>query len=565
MKYLPGHLLLLMSWLQPIHVLPWTGWHSELLALAALAWYVGLQWLEERRRGEVELAIPRIVCMPVLLGLYALFQFAWGQIAYFGDALMISLYMAACVMALAIGYQWAGQPARAGLEKTENTALSQLAMTVLVGAVLSVCIMLVQTLDVWGAADWIVRTGGYRRPGGNVGQPNHMATLLLMGMASLACLSVTRRVGVLAIITLQALMLLGLVMTESRTGLLSAAILSVWWYGGHGLFGKARTQRVIVGLWACLALLVWAWPFAITSLYFDSTEAAGRMNAGAGLRRVVWAQLLEAVMLHPWVGWGLREVPQAHNAVLHLYLEGAPFSYAHNFVLDLALGLGIPLTVLVLGACTRWLWRRLAGEITLEKWYGLAMLIPLVVHSLLEFPYSYAYFLVPVLLAVGAMEAKALGGAAPRVRTAYAGAGAGMLFLVMTWTAVEYVAIEEDFRVARFEALRVGQTPTEYTIPETRLLTQLDAMLKATRAKPQPGMAESEIERLRQAAMRFPWTAIQNRYALSLALNGNPEEAIRQLLVMRAMHGEKHYEGIKASWGLLAKEKYPELKQLALP
>ena len=51
----------------------------------------------------------------------------------------------------------------------------------------------------------------------------------------------------------------------------------------------------------------------------------------------------------------------------------------------------------------------------------------------------------------------------------------------------------------------------------------------------------------------------------SLALNGKPDEAIRQLLVMRALHGETAYAQVKAGWTLLAHEKYPQLQALKLP
>ena len=51
----------------------------------------------------------------------------------------------------------------------------------------------------------------------------------------------------------------------------------------------------------------------------------------------------------------------------------------------------------------------------------------------------------------------------------------------------------------------------------------------------------------------------------SLALNGNPDEAIRQLLVIRALHGEAAYAQVKAGWNLLAHEKYPQLQTLKLP
>jgi hypothetical protein len=135
----------------------------------------------------------------------------------------------------------------------------------------------------------------------------------------------------------------------------------------------------------------------------------------------------------------------------------------------------------------------------------------------------------------------------------------------MAWSVVEYVAIEEDFRIVRFEALRIGATPASYQRPHVILLTQLDALLHGGRIVPKPGMSADEVELARKVALRFPWPATQNRYAQSLALNGNPDEAIRQLLVLRALHGEAAYAQVKAGWTLLAHEKYPQLQTLKLP
>jgi hypothetical protein len=58
--------------------------------------------------------------------------------------------------------------------------------------------------------------------------------------------------------------------------------------------------------------------------------------------------------------------------------------------------------------------------------------------------------------------------------------------------------------------------------------------------------------------------ATQNRYALSLVLNGDENEGLRQLRVLRAMHGESIYAQIKANWAALA-DKYPQLCAVAMP
>ncbi len=563
--YRAGFVLLLGSWLQPLHIQPWVSWHSEVLAFAGLAWIMGVQMLEMKRAGESHLVLPKAALIPMVLGLYALIQFSLGQIEFFGDALVIAIYMLACGAAITAGYRWGSKPVLLQQVRTTETLLEQIAWAVLLGAFLSVGIMLIQALGIWTSIEWIVRTEGYRRPGGNVAQTNHMATLILMGTASLAWLYETRRLGAVAAGMLQLMLVLGLAMTESRTGLLSALVLTFWWFSRRGVFERVRGVRPVVYAWVGLLLLVWAWPIFLESGYYLNSEGAGRIHVGVGVRRVVWVQLLEAALQRPWAGWGLREVSEAHNTVLHLYHESAPFTYAHSLPIDLVVGLGFPLALLLLGVCGYWLWSRMKKADTPAGWYYLALALPLAVHSLLEFPHAYAYFLIPVLLAIGMAEGSAVQRGTMRIRLAQAAIGAGALFLLMAWSVVEYVAIEEDFRVARFEALLIGKTPDDYKVPDTILLTQLDAMLKATRYKPAPGMAAKEVELLRQAAMRFPWPAIQNRYALSLALNGHPQEAVRQMQVMRAMHGEQPYQGIRASWELLAKEKYPQLKNMTLP
>jgi hypothetical protein len=97
------------------------------------------------------------------------------------------------------------------------------------------------------------------------------------------------------------------------------------------------------------------------------------------------------------------------------------------------------------------------------------------------------------------------------------------------------------------------------------LLSQLNALLTGGRLNPRPAMPEQEIELAKVVALRYPWPATQNRYALALALNGNPVEATRQLRVMRALHGAKAYAKLKAEWVTLANEKYPQLNAIELP
>jgi len=389
-----------------------------------------------------------------------------------------------------------------------------------------------------------------------------------MGLVSLNYLYEFRRLGKTLAVLLLTLLMSGLALTESRTGILSFFLLSVWWLVKRRTVAFTVPPLVILSSGLGLIFLLWAWPQVFAFVHsggFSDGANAEPVSTSAGARFIVWPQLVEAILQRPWFGWGLGQVTAAHNAVLHSYSHSEPFSYAHNILLDLAVGAGLPLALLLTAAMAYWLWKRVQKVQNLATWSCLAFALPLGVHSMLEYPFAYGYLLAPAVFALGLLE----GALASRhvLHLAWRAAATTMVVAtaLMVWSVFEYLAIEDDFRVARFEAMRVGETPADYVRPRIFLLTQLSALVEDARITPVPGMSADQIELTRKAALRFPWTATQNRYALTLALNGNPQEAVRQLKVIRAMHGEKHYERLKDSWHELAETRYSQLAELPMP
>ncbi|WP_296481565.1 Wzy polymerase domain-containing protein [Rhodoferax sp.] len=488
------------------------------------------------------------------MGLLIWLQATSGLLTFFGDAFVLTVYVIICIACVALGYAVGN----------EQKAYTVFACTLLFGACLSAIVAFAQVFELWVDSAWISRMPQLRRPGGNLGQPNQLATLLLMGLASLMFLYESKKLGALASALLAFTLLTGVAATESRTGVLSLLFLMLWWFAKRKSLDFRLSPWVVACGGVAFLGLFWFWPRLMDAVQ-QTSELGAQVNVSVGTRWLVWPQLIEAVLQRPWWGWGLGQVSTAHNAVVSAYAVSEPFTYAHNIVLDLALGLGLPLAALLVLVTGVWLWRRVRSARQLVSWYCLALIVPVAVHSMLEFPFAYAYFLVPVMFAVGALEGAV--GAKPAFRLGVKPALALLLVTtgVMAWSVVEYMAIEEDFRIVRFEALRIGTTPASYQRPHVVLLTQLDALLHGGRIVPKPGMSADEVDLARKVALRFPWPATQNRYAQSLALNGNPDEAIRQLLVMRALHGEAAYAQVKAGWTVLAHEKYPQLQTLRLP
>ena len=538
----------------PSHFPPWVSWHSEVLAFFALLLLAWQGALSSAKNGTLTTLVVPHIAIPLMVatGLIWL-QAAIGTLTFFGDALVLTIYIALCFASLMLG--------RAASCKSE--AYIALAFTLSTGAFFSAIVAFVQVFDIWENASWINRMQQLRRPGGNIGQPNQLATLLLMGVASLLFLYEKKKVSVSLFALLSLILLAGLAATESRTGILSFSALMGWWFFKRKSLGFALSPWVVLVAATGFLGMFFTWPQLINAV--QASGAPGTVNISAGSRWMVWSQLMDAVWMRPWTGWGLGRISDAQNAVAHVYEHSETFTYAHNILLDLVLGAGIPLTLLIGVVTVVWLLRRISATQQLTSWYCLAVVLPVAVHSMLEFPFAYAYFLVPVMLALGALDG--LAGTRPAFHLSIKPVFAMLMMAtaLMAWSVVEYLAIEEDFRIVRFEALRVGQTPANYERPKVILLTQLDALLHGGRIVPKPGMSTDELTLAKNVALRFPWPATQNRYALSLALNGNSEEAMRQMRVMRALHGADSYRQIKQTWTQLGTEKYPELLLLKLP
>jgi O-antigen ligase len=555
--------LFILSWLVPLHFPPWVSWHSEAVAFFAvllLAWG-GLARVF-RSVGPRTVALP-VVALPFIgLALVAALQRTAGLMTFWGDVWAIWFYMALCVTCLALGYAAALPLAQRRATADSSAPFTLFAAALLLGASASTVIAFTQVFSLLENSEWIVRMADLRRPGGNLAQPNHLGTLLVMGVASLVFLYESRKLGSIASGFVLIFLGIGLAATESRTGMLALFVLALWWLAKRRHFGSTTPAWVAGVVCGGFAFSFWAWPTLLSSI--PSSYKAG-VDTTSNMRLYLWQQLLEAVALRPWWGWGIHEVAKAHNAVAHGYAVSSPLTYSHNILLDLALWVGLPLAGVLVLVTGVWLWRRARAAKQLLPWYGLAVALPLAVHSMLEFPFAYAYFLAPVMFALGAVEASL--GVKPLFRMGIKPVSALLLVstVALAWSVVEYFEIEEDFRVARFESLRIGSPPPGHQRPEVILYTQLGVLLDDARITPTPNMSPEAMQLVRNAALHYPWSATHYRYAVALAMNGNPVEAARQIQVMRVLWGEKLYEGVKKQINELAASKYPELRQLNLP
>ena len=310
---------------------------------------------------------------------------------------------------------WASAALALGLVavgRVSAAVLWRAAVWVWVGAaVLSAGMGLLQYLDL--AADlapWVNPTD----PGvvyANLRQRNQFATLCAIGLAALAWGTAAhsdagRGKGIVAIAGLLAAAWIGMVwgLTGSRTGLLELVLLwllaLVWRFAAPAPGGR---------IWPTLAVATLAYLLAASGLLPGLGDGGAAPlahvwegNEVCASRFTLWANVWQAVLQKPWLGWGWGELGYAQFMTL---TTGTRFcdllDNAHNLPLHLAVTLGLPLAALLVALVLALVWRgqpwRAAQPGARLAW---AVLGVVGLHSLLEYPLWYGPFQIAVLLAV---------------------------------------------------------------------------------------------------------------------------------------------------------------------
>lgn len=283
--------------------------------------------------------------------------------------------------------------------------------------VLSVALALIQVFAPhWADGDWIARSSTPGRAGGNLRQPNHLSSLLLWAMVALVWLHETlaerqaapqlKQVRVITAV-LMALLIFGDVLTVSRTGTVCIVLLALW-----GVIDKrlSRFSRVLLWLAPLFYVLSWLGMNEWAQAGAQSSFAGGTQLQKSDLsssRFAIWANTWELIKQNPWFGVGWGEFNFAWSLTPFPGRPVAFFDHTHNLPLQLLVELGIPLGTLVLALLAWALWKAFvacrtasaADSLTVRA--AFIMVLMMVVHSMLEYPLWYAYFLLPTAFALG--------------------------------------------------------------------------------------------------------------------------------------------------------------------
>jgi O-antigen ligase len=519
-----------LPWLVPVHSGIWPSFYGEVLtALLGSAIAVGMAMFSASRWR-----VPWLAVVFGLAALLPLMTLGHEGSAAAHPALLPSLYLAAFAMALV-----------AGASDTGDRLAAALLGSLLLAALVSTAMALAQFLDL-GAGLWVMKTVPGQRPFANLGQPNNLATLLVWGLAALWWGWHRKEVGVFAGTLASLFLLLGLLVTGSRTGLLGALFVALC--AARAPQGESRRiSRLWLACMACgLGAATLAWPRFAASLAAQSVRAIADKGT-VDSRLSIWRQMGDAVSRHPWLGWGWDEIGRAHMAVVEAHPPVYTFvRYGHNLFLDFVLWAGIPIGLLLSAALCLWLWRRARVARDKPKLILLAATGAFMLHAQLELPHAYLYFIVPLGLMMGSLDARLASPSRSIGRPAFASAALCALLLSVA-SLHDYAAIEAEQFAARLRAERIANAPEPET-PRPIVLKELQRHLHDLQVMPRAGMNPADMARLEDAIDTFPAGGAMVRLAQSLYLNGRPLEADAVLDRLCRINQPRNCDEARMAW-----------------
>lgn len=363
---------------------------------------------------------------------------------------------------------------RVGRSAGARQWMSAVCLALVLAALLGLAIGCVQVFaPQWADGKVLAAPTLVGRATGNLRQPNHLSTLMLWGCAAAAWLAVVAgpsgsrsdgasgaadapggrdesrgsprgqgagpwAAGAAALLGrlapwVVAALVLGVMLTASRTGLVGVVMLAVW-----GVLDRSlpRAVRRALMLSPLVYAAGWLGMSALSHLQGQAFGGEARLHDGSDIsssRFAIWRDTIALIRMEPWVGVGFGQFNFAWSLTPSPQRPVAFFDHTHNIVLQLLVELGLPLGGLVIACLGYALWKlvqqalRPVGEAPAHA-VGAAgarvllyMVLLVGLHSLLEYPLWYAYFLLPTLAFWG-LGLAADGGAAGASR---AGTGTG--------------------------------------------------------------------------------------------------------------------------------------------
>lgn len=503
------------------------------------------------------ISISSLPLLTLALATITLLQRYFGLIPFDGAAWMGAAYLVGFFAAFLLGQQWE-------IYKS-GQAVDTLFLAIVIAAFVSVGMQLHQWLNLDEMDIWSMGPG-LGRPFANFGQPNQLSTFLLWGVLAMAWAYVRGVIRPAIAVFAIAFLLWGVALTHSRTAWIAICLLTLASWYWRAYWPNKKLPWVMFSL--SLYFFASVWLIGLVNVAFDlnstlSLGDVGRM--GSEIRPQVWAMFADAAIRHPWLGYGMNQVPLAQMTVApdHAAINQV-FAQAHNLFFDFILWFGLPIGIFISGYLLYWMWQHGHAIRRAEDAVLFMILIVVGSHAMLELPLHYAYFLLPTGLILGVLQTRicVISRNTPSIYISRPVlivmlSGLSLFFAIVVR---DYFRVEESYRTLRFE-LANFKYAVRGTEPDVILLTQWRDFIRMARLEPFTPLTEQELAWFRNVAGTMPSAGGSYKLAGVLAMQNQAAEAQLWLTRLCKMQPQQQCEAVRANWQVKAKS-LPELEKV---
>ena len=526
-------ILISLAWLMPIHYRPWVTYTGELYAFFALFTLAAI-CLKEK------LKLPVVALPLLLLAGVPLIHLLAGQVFFFSIAMMGFIFVFSFWLASVLGYHLS-----TGNYSREET-FTNLSYVFLASGTVTGIIALCQWTNLDATLPGMVNISGNQRPYANFAQPNNMATFLVMALMSCLYLYEKKKTQTKWLFACAAVIVMGVALSQSRTAWV-AAIAIILYLAFYQYKGIIRLKWVYSITWfiffiACIVAFPLLSQLAAQAIDADVVQSRDVVSRATGdmSRLAIWQQMLTAIQVQPWFGYGWYQTSAAFVSISDTVQGPVWIRSAHNFILDFLLwnGLIIGLPFLAYFGYLGYQLQRWVN--TPESVIGILMIGAFVTHAMFEFPQHYAYFLLPVGFILGTVLAQN-----PKIKTVVM-PSIGMKFIFAVGLLL-LVVIYRDYDVAvpkLGQSIRYEKQQEKITNEKPiYLLTEFNHRIGWIRLNPYSKASVEQIQEGEQMVLSYPTKYNLIKYAKLLAFNGYEAEAKHQLQRLKTIQKtEMSYE-----------------------
>ena len=531
-------LMWVLPFLQFHHTHPVPTSYSEALAFA-----LGLAALSLllAKRYWREMAFPRVAFGLVGLLMVLVLQMFLDMHVYQESALIAAFYLIWAMLLMMLGAVLRKEVGLAGIA-------AALAWFLLAGGMLSALVGVLQHYQIHSFLDRVIDVKTGSAVFGNLAQPNHFANYTTLSLASLVYLFVCGRLHALAAVPLALPLLFVLALSGSRSAWLYLLVLLalaawLWWRQQRSNISSADGRKalqaavlLIVGFVGMQWLAQTPW-FAAPMPVITAAARLFDQADGISIRWQLWQEAWLMFLQAPILGTGFGQFSWNHFQLAPLFKNpdvSGIYNNAHNIVMQLLaetglLGAGAVMGSIVLGLSGL---RRQAFDI--HAWWLLGLLAIIGIHSLLEYPLWYAYFLGIAAFLLGVGETRLAGLELQRI-----GRGAMAVVLVIGWLIT--VNLTQQFYSLEKFLYSPASQPGQSAASAEELHQRLQKLHRESLLAPYIELAytgtlnlnrenlDAKLELIGRVAHFAPARMVVYQYAIMLALKGENDAALRQV------------------------------------